>query len=125
MPSKSIIFNNKTKLVNKIVAGLVDESVKKGAKIMERNIKLRTPVKEGHLKRSIRSRDIKFGESEVYNQTVDGGQQIHYAKYVEYGTKYMAPRAMFRKGVEDSEPAIKQLFVQAGKDLYNKDVGIK
>lgn len=125
MIKKTITFNNKTKLVNKVVSHLIFNAVKKGAKVMEREIKLVTPVKEGLLKKAINSRDIKDGESEVYNNVVQDGVDINYAKHVEYGTKYMAPRAMFRKGTKNAEPKIKQLFVEAGKDLYNGNVGVK
>lgn len=103
----------------------VDRAVKKSARVMERNIKLETPVKEGHLRRSIRARDVSFANSEVFNRTTDQGKEINYAKFVEYGTRFMAPRAMFRKGTKKSEEKIAQIFKQEGQDLYKSGVGIK
>lgn len=109
---KAIIkFINKAPEVEKSIADAVDRAVKKSAFVMERNIKVNTPVLEGHLRRSIQAvNSLPKGEGAVENKAAEGGRDINYAVYVEYGTKYMSPRAMFRKGVKASEPKIKQLF---------------
>lgn len=133
MIKATVTFNNKTKLVNSIVSKLIDSAVDTGSKIMERNIKVRTPVITGHLRRSITSKKTGFAKAEVFTNPVSSvtrkkvkqSKDITYAKYVEYGTKHMAPRAMFRKGVADSEEQIKQVFKKAGQDLYNGNIGVK
>lgn len=96
--------------IEKGVGEFIDQAVGKSVKVMERNIKANTPVREGHLKRSIFSRVTGFGQGEVRTQAVEGGKEIDYAVHVEYGTRHMAPRAMFRKGVAQSEDQIKDIF---------------
>lgn len=104
--------------------GFINRAVDKSTKVMERNIKAFTPVRHGHLRRSITSKMTGFGQGEVFTNPVvstsRGGKQAHtevnYAVYVEYGTRYMAPRAMFRKGVEASLAAIEQIFKREARE---------
>lgn len=49
-----------------------------------------SPVKTGRLRDSINW----FKRSKLHNKI---GSDVHYAKYVELGTRYMAPRAFLRK----------------------------
>lgn len=109
--------------VRKGIRDFVDIAVKKSIKVMERNVKVNTPVKHGHLRRSIRSRMTGFGQGEVYNEAVQGGKEINYAVYMEYGTKYVAPRAMFRKGVGQSEERIQQIFKEEAKRVHDNVIG--
>ena len=118
MSLKAVVqFLNGTDVLEGNVANFVKRAVDKSTKIMERNVKVNTPVKEGHLKRSIRSRMTGDFSGEVYNEAVEGGKQIDYAVHVEYGTKHMAPRAMFRKGVAQSEKQIEQAFADEAKKV--------
>lgn len=106
----SIKFLNKT---DDAIVG-IDENlsiaVQKSLFTMERAIKNNTPVKEGTLKRSITTRMMNKVEGEVFTSPLIDGKELNYAVFVEYGTRYMAPRAMFRKGVAQSEPEIGQIF---------------
>ena len=95
----------------------ITRAVAKSIAIMDRNIKVNTPVKEGHLRRSISNKMTSETAGEVYTAPVEGGKEVNYAIYVEYGTKYMAPRAMFRKGVEQSEDQIKQAFTDEARSV--------
>lgn len=112
------------------IGRFIDRAVDKSTKVMERNIKYFTPVKHGYLRRSITSRMTGFGKGEVFTNPVvsaaGGGKQAHkevsYGVYVEYGTRFMAPRAMFRKGVEASEPAIEQIFKNEARDYKDSVV---
>lgn len=113
-------FKNKTKEVEGGIAEVVDRAVRRSVKLMERNVKVATPVKEGTLRRSIQSRSTGFGKGEVFNQSVEGGRETLYAIFVEFGTRFMAPRAMFRKGVSNSEDGIKQIFTEEGRKVHNK-----
>lgn len=61
------------------------------APALETAVKENTPVQTGTLKASVSHRPISEFVAEVYTRT-------EYAVYVEFGTIYMAPRAMFRKG---------------------------
>jgi len=116
----SITFKSNKSAVQKELERFVDRATKKSARVMERNIKVETPVKTGMLRRSIASRDVAWGKSEVYSGAVVGGAQVDYAVHVEYGTRYQAPRAMFRKGVANSEPRIKEIFRDEAKKVKVK-----
>jgi len=120
MSLKAVVnFFNGTNQLEESVGNFVTKAVEKSIAVMERNIKVRTPVKEGHLKRSIRSRMIDAFSGEAYNEAVEGGKEINYAIYQEYGTKYIAPRAMFRRGVADSEKRITDIFAEEARNLKN------
>lgn len=124
MSLKAVVqFFNGTDQLEDSVGNFVTKAVARSVKVMERNVKVRTPVVEGHLKRAIRSRTTGAFSGEVYNETVEGGQEVNYAAYVEYGTRYMAPRAMFRKGVADSESRIQQIFQEEARALKNPPAG--
>lgn len=99
------------------IANFVTKAVDKSTKVMERNVKVNTPVKDGHLKRSIRSRMTDAFSGEVYNEASEGGREINYAVFIEYGTRHIAPRAMFRKGVAQSEDQIISIFGQEAKNV--------
>lgn len=115
---KAIVkFINGTDAFEGQAAAFVERSVNRATKVMERNVKVNTPVQEGHLRRSIRSRMTGQFSGEVYNEAVEGGKTINYAAFVEYGTAHMAPRAMFRKGVAQSEEQIKAIFGEEARKL--------
>lgn len=118
----TVSFNKLSGKIEKGVGRFVDRAVQKSVKVMERNVKVNTPVKDGHLRRSIRSRKTGFGQGEVYNEAVEGGREIHYAIYQEYGTKHIAPRAMFRKGVAQSEKKIKEIFAEEAAKLRDERI---
>jgi HK97 gp10 family phage protein len=88
----------------------INTAVQKSLAVMERNIKANTPIRHGTLARSITSKMLNPLEGQVDTSQVAGGKEVNYAIFVEYGTRYMAPRAMFRKGVAQSEARIQQIF---------------
>lgn len=98
------------------IASVIDRSVGKALLVMERNIKVNTPIRTGTLARSITSKKTGFGQGEVSTSAVAGGKEMNYAVFVEYGTQHMAPRAMFRKGVAQSEDRITQIFAEEAKN---------
>lgn len=108
----TITFKNNRVPVERAVLESIDRATERSAALLSRNVKVNTPVKEGHLKRSIAFRKTGIGSAEVYNASVEGGREINYAVHVEYGTRYMAPRAMFRKGAAQSEKPIQGIFKQ-------------
>lgn len=109
-------FKNYAKDRETDIANVIERSVGKALLVMERNIKVNTPIRSGTLARSITSKKTGFGKGEVYTASVDGGKEINYAVFVEYGTQHMAPRAMFRKGVAQSEEKISQIFAEEAKN---------
>lgn len=107
----------------KSIGEFVNVAVEKSLAIMERNIKVNTPVLHGYLRRSITSKMTGFGKGEVFTNPIGSvtkgtakkkgisqHNEVSYGVFVEYGTKHMAPRAMFRKGVAQSENQIKDTF---------------
>ena len=126
MALKAIIkFINNTPKVEKGISTFIDRAVGRSVKVMTRNVKVNTPVKEGHLRRSINDRKTGFGKAEVFNAAVEGGKEIDYAVHVEYGTRHMAPRAMFRKGVEQSEAEIQRIFKEEAKKVQSPPSSVK
>ena len=123
--------------LEKGVGKYVDRAVGKSLNVMERNIKYNTPVRHGYLRRSITNKKTGFGQGEVFTNPIGSigssvaskkglpaTKPVRYAVYVEYGTSRMAPRAMFRKGVQQSENAIRQIFKDEAKNHYNQAKGI-
>ena len=126
MALKAIIkFINNVPKVENGIAQFIDRAVSKSVLVMERNIKVFTPVRTGHLRRSISSRKTGFGKAEVFSNPtisitskgVKKSKEVNYAQFVEYGTRFMAPRAMFRKGAESSEQQIKAIFKDEAKNV--------
>jgi len=124
MALKSLIkFIDHRAVVESKIGAFVNVAVEKSIKVIERNVKVNTPVKHGYLRRSITSKMTGFGKGEVFtnpvvSQTRKGKtshKEVSYAVYVEYGTRYMAPRAMFRKGVGQSQKQIKAIFAEEAK----------
>lgn len=121
MLKAKISFKTNSKDAELNISQAIINAVGKSVSVMERNIKARTPIIHGHLARSVSSNITGFGTAEVFTSThaeVQGvTKEINYAIHVEYGTKYMAPRAMFRKGVADSEERINQIFAEETKKV--------
>lgn len=132
MALKAIVeFINHKSDVQASIESFINRAVDKSTKVMERNIKVFTPVKHGYLKRSITSKMTGFGKGEVFTNPVasltrkgkTAHKEVSYGVYVEYGTRHMAPRAMFRKGVAASEDQIKQIFTDEAKATKDKFAG--
>lgn len=115
MPKATVSFKSHTKEVETGIAKKINLGVQKSLAILEGAIKINTPVKHGHLRRSISNHMTDEFSGEVFTGVVEGGAEINYAKHVEYGTKFMAPRAMFRKGAAASEDRIKGILNEALK----------
>jgi len=117
MSLKAVVnFINGTPQAESEVNSFIDKAVKKSTLVMQRNVMANTPVVHGNLRRSIQSRFPEFGKGEVFSST-NGVVDVSYALYVEYGTKYFAPRAMFRKGAEISKDRIMQIFSEEAKNV--------
>ncbi len=131
---KSVIeFLSGSKDLESNVGKFITRAVNKSTKVMERNIKINTPVKHGYLRRSITSRMTGETKGEVYTNPVGSipqksaskkgvasHKEVSYAVYLEYGTRFIAPRAMFRKGVAQSESTIKDIFRDEARGVLDK-----
>lgn len=66
------------------VTGPLAEGIKKVTLWVEKTVKQSTPVDTGRLRAS--------GTSQVLGSTGKVGTNVQYARFVEYGTKFMQPR---------------------------------
>lgn len=126
----SITFKNFRPGLEQGVGRFIDRAIEKSILVMERNIKVNTPVRHGYLRRSITSKKTGFGKGEVFTNPIGSvtkqtatkkgiakTKAVSYAVFVEFGTRFMAPRAMFRKGVGQSQKQIKQIFAEEAKNV--------
>lgn len=117
MSLKAVVeFINGTEEASEEIGKFIDRAVKKSTFTMEKNIKQNTPVVHGTLRRSIQSRFPEFAKGEVFSSS-NFAVDVGYAVFVEYGTKYFAPRGMFRKGVEQSKEKIQEIFADEAKNV--------
>lgn len=127
----AVEFLSKKRGVEAGVGEFITKAVKKSAFIMERNIKdvSRSAFnwKTGNLGRSIRANteNMPFGKAEVQINPVREGADVNYGLYLEYGTKYITPRAFIRKGVGISKKQIQQAFGEEAKKIKIKRLGIE
>jgi len=110
MLKASVKFNDHTDEALTGIGKNISIAVQKSLAVLDRNIKVNTPVKHGTLRRSITQRLLNPFAGEIYTAPLTDGKEMNYAVYVEFGTRHMAPRAMFRKGVAQSEDQIQQIF---------------
>ena len=130
MSLKAVVkFFNGTNETDKQLSNFVDRATKRSALVMERNIKdvsRRVMQKRtGNLGRSIRARDIEFAKSEVVINPISEGADVNYAIHLEYGTRFITPRAFIRKGVEQSREKIQQIFAEEAKNVVISITGVK
>lgn len=125
MSLKAVInFVSHKKSVEDGIGKFVDRAVSRSLLVMVSNIKKNTPYDHGHLRRSINNRKTGFGKGEVFSGATEGGVEINYAIYQEYGTRYQPPRAMFRKGVGMSKKRIQEIFAEEAKKVHDKASGV-
>ena len=87
---------------------ILDEKLEKAmgrvAITLWNNIKKLTPVKTSNLINNI--------NYESDNREARVGTNVFYAKFVEYGTYKMRPRAMFRTGLANSRGSIEKIMAE-------------
>ena len=64
------------------------------------------PIDSGQLRQSVASRSTGRGQGEV-------SINKNYAVHVEFGTRYMPPRPVFRNGISDAEEENRDILVKA------------
>jgi len=120
----SISFKSRREVVESAIGKFVDVAAKRSALVMEREVKVSATQsftqRTGNLRRSIRANtSMPFGEARIEINPVREGADVNYGKYLEYGTRYMAPRAFIRKGVKAAEPRIKKVFAEEAKKVHD------
>lgn len=88
-------------------------AVEKATRGVERDAKLRAPVRTGNLRSSITS-EVRVGPGEVVGEV---GPTAEYGAHVEYGTLRMSPRPYMGPAVDVNEPVFLAAFDQIG-DLF-------
>lgn len=89
----------------------VSEGMKKGAVLLEANIRKETPVVTGNLRAGTEAQ--KLTKKTGSGQTIKVENNVEYARHVEYGTDKFAPRAMFRKGGDASVEGVQNELIKA------------
>lgn len=117
----TVTFINGTDEAEAGISQFIDIAVKRAAKITARHVmdgsRHLFHWRTGNLARSIQARDIKPGQSEVAVAQIAGGEDVSYAIHLEYGTKYIAPRAFMRKGVTASQQDIDRIFKEEAEKV--------
>lgn len=101
---------------------VIANTVKKAGYILEGNIKKAATdsfnQQTGNLRRSISYMpDSDPFVAEVGVNPMRGGADVNYAIFLEYGTRYIAPRAFMYKGAKRSEVEIKKLLTKKMGDI--------
>lgn len=98
-----VAFNRNVDDLVKQVERSLPEIVMDAAKIVEDEIKKRTPVKSGALQKSIGTRKLHSNEKRatVLVEAANNDQQgyLYYGFFLEFGTSKMAAKPFFRPGV--------------------------
>jgi HK97 gp10 family phage protein len=89
--------------------------VRRYALEVERFGKLFAPVDTGALKNSITT-DVE-GDGRFGAITASVGPTVHYGKYVEYGTRYMAPQAYMGPALDRVGPSFVAACAAIGQPL--------
>jgi len=111
MPIKIKDTNNTSRILEAMYRG-VDRGLAVSGRFLRDEIKPITPVDTGKLQKSMRT-DRKSGNTQTVSTDVE------YAKYMEFGTIHIAPRAMMRKAFDSNVANMTRIFVQE----INKFIG--
>lgn len=127
---KSIVkLTNKSSSFEQGAEKFITRAVNRAVRIMEKNMKIEATSaftqRTGNLRRSIIAKESsgigkEFGKAEVGINPVREGADVNYGIYLEYGTKYIAPRAFIRRGAGKSEKEIQKVFAEEAQTLKSK-----
>jgi len=135
--STDVVFNDNTDKAKKEIENHKSESLKTAARVLEQKTKKAATrsftQQTGNLRRSITPRPVNnlTGDADVWKVMCNPMRQsdavnVNYAIFLEYGTRYIAPRAFMRKGAADAKDAIRDKFsdslkavdINFGSDLF-------
>jgi HK97 gp10 family phage protein len=103
--------------LEKLVDGAREEVVRsldKSALMVLRSAQQKCPVRTGNLRASLTK---EVSKDDLYAVV---GTKVHYAPYVEYGTRKMAPRAYLRPAYLENEKSIKEMLKGAVMEAVRK-----
>lgn len=95
--------------LRKAVESALDKAMAESALVMQGRIRAVTPVDTGRLRQSI-TPSARLLDGRLPSGEAEVGTNVEYAPYVEYGTKYMRPRAYMRIGAEASRKPIMEVL---------------
>lgn len=107
----SRVINALAKGIDKYVKRAENATMKAGFKA-EYFVKKKTPVDTGNLRSSINTQ-LSAKKKDRVEAIV--GTNVEYAPFIEFGTRKMKPRAMFRKTIDENSKDVWQTFNQALK----------
>ena len=89
------------KMARKRVQTTLPQIGRENSLIAVAEIRKRCPYRTGTLRNSIRP---QFVSSTEHSYTDEVGSHIHYAAYVEFGTRHMSPRPYLHPGLIAAKP---------------------
>ena len=116
-----VVFKDNTDKAKKEIEKHKSEALKKAARVLEGKTKKAATrsftQQTGNLRRSITPRPVNnlSGNQEVWKLLCNPMREsdavnVNYAIFLEYGTRYIAPRAFMRKGAQDAKSTIRDEF---------------
>lgn len=88
----------------KNIKDALNRAIKKSVFILEKNLKIESPVRTGRLRNSIHA-GIVIGDLQG-----SIGPTVLYAKFVNYGTRFITPNPFIQRGANASLKEINQAF---------------
>ena len=85
----------------------IKQAMTKSALLIERDAKINAPFDTGTMRNRITHKAV---EEHGLVLTVNIGSQVHYSKYVEYGTSKMAARPFIGDAITANTPRIKTII---------------
>lgn len=100
---------------NKKMDREIQKALHQAGRILESKSKRIVPVDTGRLRRSINFIvvPIKKGWRLVFGSGIKGGKQVHYAPFIEYGTRYIRPYRYLRGALDINRMKIRLLVQRA------------
>lgn len=85
-------------LGGQIAGRLGENAVRAGARVIATEARARAPVNTGKLKRSIRA--FQDTERRGGERTAYAGSRLFYARFIEFGTRFIAARSFLRDALD-------------------------
>lgn len=100
-----------------IVGPPMTKAQKNVSQVWWRRSKIRTPVRFGRLKSSVK---VSLSVAAPFPLTIEIGSNVVYAPFVHGGTRFMEARPFFVWGFEDAESDIQGFYDEAGEEIERR-----
>lgn len=90
-------------LGSEVAGRLGTNAVRAGARVIAASARTKAPVATGNLKKSIRVfDDVEVKRAGGSERTAYAGTRIFYARFVEFGTRFVPARSFLRSALDES-----------------------